>query len=164
VQGQRFLAHVQTSDETMVLTAAHENMHPPFDMKGATARACLAVLERDALLVRILREKSKGSGYNTLQGILDEDTVQALDQIIQERLGYGQPPAQRWTTRDQGMHVLAAGLYGLLKADGFDRTGGSIDTWMAQAAASGRLSSPSLHAAAAAVMQRPIDRLWVTPN
>jgi len=164
VQGQRFLAHVQTSDETMVLTAAHENMHPPFDMKGAAARACLAVLERDALLARILREKSKDSGYNTLDGILDEDTVQALDQIIQERLGYGSPPAQRWTTRDQGMHVLAAGLYGLLKADRFDQTGGHIETWMARAAADGRLGSPSLHAAAAAVMQRPIDRLWVTPG
>jgi hypothetical protein len=34
---------------------------------------------------------------------------------------------------------------------------------MAQAAASGRLAAPSLHAAAAAVLQRPIDRLWTTP-
>ena len=68
------------------------------------------MLEKDPLLTRILSEKSKDSGYNTLEGILDEDTVQALDQIIQERLGFGQDAATRWTTRDQGMHVLAAGL------------------------------------------------------
>jgi len=163
VQGQRFLAHVQTSDETMVLTAAHEILHPPFDMKGAVAQACLHVLQQDRLLERILAEKSKDTGYNTLQGIFDEDTVQALDQIVQERLGYGQSPAQRWTTRDQGMHVLAAGLYGLLKADRFDQTGGSIEAWMGDAAARGRLAPSSLHASAAAVLQRPSERLWITP-
>lgn len=163
VQGQRFLAYVQTSDETMVLTAAHEILHPPFDMKGPVAQDCLRVLQQDRLLERILAEKSKDTGYNTLEGIFDEDTAQALDQIIQERLGFGQPPRERWTTRDQGMHVLAAGLYGLLKTDRFDQTGGSIEAWMASAAASGRLAPHSLHAAAAAVLQRPVERLWVTP-
>jgi len=160
VQGQRFLAHMMSRDQVVVLTAAHEILHPPFDMKGATAAACLAILEQDPLLARILREKNKDTGYNSLQGILDEDTVQALDQIIQERLRFGEDPSQRWTTRDQGMHVLAAGLYGLLKSDDFDRSGGNIEAWMAAAAASGRLAPRTLHPAAAAVLKRPVERLW----
>ena len=164
VQGQRFIAHVGASDQVMVLTAAHEILHPPFDMAGPTAEACLAVLEKDALFSRILAEKDKGTGYNTLDGILNEDTCQALDQIIQERLGYVvRPAAERWTRSDQGMHILAAGLYGLLKADGYDRTGGNLEAWMSAAAKGGKLAPASLHASAAKVLGKPVDRLWATP-
>jgi hypothetical protein len=164
VQGQRFLAHIQSSNDVLVLTAAHEILHPPFDMKGVAARACLDILELDPLLARILKEKSKDSGYNSLEGVFEEDTVQALDQIIQERLGFGQPPSLRWASRGEDMHVLAAGLYGLLKADGFDRTGGNIEAWMQAAAGSGRLAPRVLHEVAATVLQRPVERLWVTPG
>jgi hypothetical protein len=160
VQGQRFLTHVLSSDQTLVQTAAHENLHPPIDMKGATARDCIAMLEKDPLLGRILREKSKDSGYNSIEGLFDEGLVQALDQIIQERLGFGRPAARRWLQADEGIHVLAAGLYGLLKADGYDRSGGNIEAWLALALRKGRLAPPILHAAAAQVLGRPIDQFW----
>lgn len=163
VQGQRFIAHFTYSDQAMVKTAAHEVLHPPFDMAGPAAKACLAVLEKDPLFARILAEKDPASGYNTLEGVLNEDTVQALDQIVQERLGFALPPKERWTKSDQGMHVLAAGLYGQLKGEGYDRTGGNIEAWMARAARAGKLSPPMLHAAAAKVLERPADQLWVTP-
>ena len=61
------------------------------------------------------------------------------------------------------MHVLAAGLYGLLKADGYDRTGGDIEAWMGRAVRAGRLAPASLHAAAAQVLEKPADQLWVKP-
>ncbi|MFN3512468.1 MAG: hypothetical protein ACK41C_05455 [Phenylobacterium sp.] len=164
VQGQRFIAHFTYSDQAMVKTAAHELFHPPFDMRGATARACLAILEKDALFARILAEKDRSTGYNTLEGVLNEDVAQALDQIVQERLGFALDPKTRWTGADQGMHILAAGLYGQLKAEGYDRTGGNIERWMANAARSGKLSPAVLHAAAARVVERPVDRLWTTPG
>ncbi|MET0337711.1 MAG: hypothetical protein ABW063_08095, partial [Caulobacter sp.] len=91
---------------------------------------------------------------------LNEDTVEALDQIIGERLGIALEPHLRWEKADDGMHVLAAGLYGLMKADGYDRTGGNLEAWMSDAAKSGRLSPSSLHPAAAAVLRRPVDQLW----
>ena len=164
VQGQHFLTHVQSSDATLVLTAAHEILHPPFDMDGPTARACLAALTPDRLLQRILAEKRRDTGYNSLVGILEEDLVQALDQIIQERLGQAAAPAERWRRADQGMHVLAAALYGMLKADGFDRSGGRIEDWMADVARHGRLASAHWQAAASAVLQVPVAQLWTTPG
>lgn len=163
VQGLHFLAHVLVSDDTMVLTAAHEVLHPPFDMDGPVARRCLADLQRDALLQRILAEKSRDSGYNTLAGLFEEDIVQALDQIIQERLGRGRAPRDRWRRADQGIHVLAAAFYGLLKADGFDQRGGAIEAWLDDAARQGRLQPQHWQAAAAAVLDLPADRLWTTP-
>ena len=163
IQGQRFIAHVLASDATILLTAAHEALHPPFDMRGAVARRCIAQLESDALLQRILAEKSKDSGYNSIEGIFEEDTVQALDQIVQERLGYGQAPSKRWAESDEGMHVLAAGLYGMLKADRFDQTGGTIEAWFNQAQARGRLAPVSWQAAAATVLGRSVGSLWKSP-
>src|SRR5690606_11278769 len=84
IQGQRFLSHVKASDSIVVMTAAHEIMHPPFDMQGQAAQACYAVLGQDPLFTKILAEKDKATGYNDLEGVLNEDTVQALDQIVQE--------------------------------------------------------------------------------
>ncbi|HWA92416.1 MAG TPA: hypothetical protein VG889_20430 [Rhizomicrobium sp.] len=160
IQGQRFLTHIDYPDHIVIRNADHEMLHPPFDMDGAMSRAIQAALNADPLFAKILAEHDKRFGYNSMQGILDEDTVQALEQIVNERLGVAEPPAQRWTESDDGMHVLAAGLYGLLKSDGYDRTGGNIAQWMAAALKTGRLAPAVLHEAAAKVLQRPADKLW----
>jgi hypothetical protein len=41
-------------------------------------------------------------------------------------------PADRWRKADDGMHVIAAGLYGLLRQDRWVEKGGSIERWLAQ--------------------------------
>jgi len=160
IQGQRFLSHVDYPDELTIRIAGHEILHPPFDMEGPTAKAAIAALDADPLIVRILKEHDPAFGYNSMEGILNEDTVQALDQIIAERLGVAVPPARRWATADDGMHVVAAGLYGTLKAEGYDRTGGNIEAWMAGAVKAGKLAPAALHAAASKVLEVPADQLW----
>lgn len=164
IQGQRFLSHVDYPDELTIRIAGHEILHPPFDMEGPTAKAAIATLEKDPLIVRILKEHDPAFGYNTVEGILNEDTVQALDQIISERLGVSIPPAKRWADADDGMHVLAAALYGMLKAEGFDRQGGKIEAWMADAVKTGQLAPTNLHASAATVLEVPPDQLWPRKN
>lgn len=164
VQGQRFLSHIEYPDELTIRIAGHEILHPPFPMDGPAAKAAIATLEKDPLMRRILKEHDPAFGYNTMEGILNEDTVEALDQLIAERLGVSIPPAKRWTTADDGMHVLAAGLYGMLKAEGFDRAGGDIETWMAQAVRTGKLAPDRLHAAASGVLETPADKLWPRPK
>jgi len=160
IQGQRFLSHVDYPDELTIRIAGHEILHPPFPMEGPTAKAAIATLEKDPLIVRILKEHDPAFGYNTMEGILNEDTVQALDQIIAERLGVSVPPAKRWANADDGMHVVAAGLYGMLKTEGYDQKGGNIEAWMAGAVETGKLAPPSLHAAASRVLEVPVDGLW----
>jgi len=160
ILGQRFLSHVDYPDNITVRIAAHEVMHPPFPMDGPTATAALAVLNADPLMARVLKEHDPNFGYNSMEGILNEDTVQALDQIVAERLGVAAPAAARWKSADGGMHILAAGLYGLLKADGYDQRGGNIEQWMAEAVKAGKLRPESLHTAAAGVLGVPADQLW----
>ena len=62
------------------------------------------------------------------------------------------------------MHILSDAFYGLMKQDGFARTGGSLERWLLGRANSGALAPSSLHAAAARVLGRPADRLWPAPS
>ena len=164
VQGQRFLSHVDYPDDNVVRIAAHEILHPPLPMDGPAARAALDVLGRDELFRRIVAEHDPAFGYNSLKGLLDEDLCEALDQIISERLGVARDAGQRWRGADGGMHVLAAGLYGTFKTEGYDRSGGQLDAWLMDAARSGKLSPARLHAAAAQVLGKPAAELWTTPS
>lgn len=160
VHGQRFLQSADYDVGLTVRIAAHELLHPPVPMDGPTALAALAVLERDPLIPRIVREHNPAFGYTTLAGVLNEDLCQALDQTVSEILGVARNPSDRWRTQDDGMHVLAAGLYGLLREDRWSRDGGAIETWLAEVVRQGRLAPEVLHPVAARVLERPVDQLW----
>ncbi len=163
VQGQTFLQSINNTIATTVRIAAHEMLHPPFPMDGPAATAAMAVLGADPLIDRIIREHDPRWGYTTLEGYLNEDMCEALDQLISEALGVGRNPADRWRRADEGMHVLAAGLYGMLRDDQWIETGGDIERWIADAAPSGRLAPARLHPIAARVLERPVDALWPLP-
>ncbi|MFA6116091.1 MAG: hypothetical protein WC729_19000 [Sphingomonas sp.] len=163
VQGQMFLQSAEYDTATTVRIAAHEMLHPPVRMDGPAATAALAIFGRDPLITKIVREHDPRWGYTSLEGMLNEDLVQALDQLISEALGVARNPADRWHRSDDGMHVLAAGFYGLLRQDRWIRVGGSIEQWLADAAAKGRLAPAAFHPVAARVLERPVDALWPLP-
>ena len=160
MQDQTFLQAADYDTATTVRIAAHEMLHPPFAMDGPAAKAALAVFEKDALLTRVVRDHDPKWGYTTLVGMLNEDVCEALDQLISEALGVARNPADRWRKADDGIHVIAAGLYGLLRQDKWVDTGGDIEQWLGRAAAAGRLAPAVFHPVAARVLERPVDRLW----
>jgi hypothetical protein len=160
MQHQTFVQAADYDTATTVRIAAHEMLHPPFPMDGPAAKAALAVLERDPLMTRIVRDHDPKWGYTSLVGLLNEDVCEALDQLISEALGVARNPADRWRKADDGIHVLAAALYGLLRADRWVETGGNLERWLADAIAKGRLAPSAMHAAAARVLERPADKLW----
>lgn len=163
VQGQRFLQSADYSTEITLRIAAHEMLHPPFPLDGKVAKSAMAVLEKDELITRIVREHDRRWGYNSLDGYLNEDACQALDQLIGEAIGVARMPAERWRKADDGMHVLAAGLYGLLQRDGYPSRGGNFEQWLGNAIDAGWLAPASLHASAARIMALSVDKLW-TPT
>lgn len=160
VQGQTFLQSAEYDTPTTVRIAAHEMLHPPFDKNGSASSAAMAVLSREPLIEKIVKEHDPRWGYTSLAGMLDEDLVQALDQLISEALGVGRNPADRWRRSDDGMHVMAAGFYGLLRADRWTERGGNIENWLLEAAEGGRLAPGVFHGCAARVLERLPDRLW----
>ena len=90
VQGQTFLQAYDYDIPTTVRIAAHEMLHPPVPMDGAAAKSALGVLSKDALITRIVKEHDPRWGYTTLEGLLNEDLCQALDQLISD------DPAHAW--------------------------------------------------------------------
>lgn len=163
VIGQKFISAIDWNDDVVIRTAGHELLHPPIDMNGEAANAALAVLRRDPLLQRIVAEHDPAFGYNSLEGLFDEDLASALDQLIAERLGFARDPAERWNLVDGGMHVLSAAFYQLMRDTGYAQIGGNLERWLLDNVAAGRLEPATLHAAASRVLGRPADRLWPVP-
>jgi hypothetical protein len=85
----------------------------------ASLRASLQSLRGDAFLMDKVEHHNRSFGYNSLEGLEEEDCVQALEQILAEPLGMGGNPRRYWKEQDEGIHVLAVALYSLMKQQHF---------------------------------------------
>lgn len=160
VQGSRFLTNVGYPLDVVLRNAAHEPLHPSFDAGAPDVRAAIDRLARDSLLARIVRTHDPAFGYTSLEGLVDEDAVQALEQVVSEHLGIAEPARSRWRESDDGMHVLAAAIYSLMQDTGFDSRGGRFERWFVAAVKQGRLSPAEIRRRAAAVLGDDVIRKW----
>lgn len=112
----QFITAAHWSPETTVLVAAHELMHPPYDLGLAEIREAVNALQEDAFLKARFDHHDPTYGYNTWEGFVEEGCVRALDQTVCERLGVARPAWSRFSTEDGGMHALAALMHALLQA------------------------------------------------
>jgi hypothetical protein len=120
ITGTRFLTHYSYPFRIVLRNAIHEMMHPPYDLShDADLRTSLQSLRADAFLMDKVEHHNTSFGYNTLEGLEEEDSVQALEQILAEPLGMGGDPRRYWKEQDDGIHVLAVALYSLMKQQHF---------------------------------------------
>ncbi len=118
ILGQRFVAYYGWDAETQLRIAAHEIFHPPFDKNDAELITLLADLRDDSWMMSIVNDHDPQFGYNSFEGVVDEGSTQALDQIVSDRLGFAQDPGERWRESDGGMHMFAAALYQAMRESG----------------------------------------------
>jgi hypothetical protein len=124
ITGLRFLTHVSYPLNIVLHNAIHEPMHPPYHADDPGVRRAIDLLGRDPLVIDKVQHHDPSFGYNTTDGYIEEDPVQALEQIVSGKFGIGWslalrrfvPPADRnachyWQQQDGGMHVLAAAIY-----------------------------------------------------
>jgi hypothetical protein len=116
VVGTEFLTDVAWDFSIVVRNAVHEMMHPPYDLKAdASLGAAVASLGNDAFFRQTYDKRNPAYGYNTIEALIEEDCVQALEQVIAEKLGVALDAKERWRQNDEGMHVFAAALYETLR-------------------------------------------------
>lgn len=123
ITGTRFLTDIAWPFSILIRTATHEMMHPPFDLKNDTLLIeSINKLRADEFFMDKVLNHNPSFGYNSLEGFVEEDCVQAMDQIINEKLGISKDPKERWQQSDDGMHVLAISLYVIMKEENFGNT------------------------------------------
>ncbi|MFZ0806365.1 MAG: hypothetical protein WAN03_09290 [Candidatus Sulfotelmatobacter sp.] len=111
ITGLRFLTHVSYPFRIVLHNAIHEPMHPPYRADDPKVRDAIELLGRDPLVKDKVEHHDPSFGYNTTAGYIEEDSVQALEELVSERFGVGHNPCQYWKEQDGGMHVLAAAIY-----------------------------------------------------
>lgn len=127
ITGTRFITAADWSSEIVVRTSAHEMMHPPFDLaRNPALQQAIEGLKQDEFLMEVFLAHDPSFGYNTVEGVIDEDCVQALDQLIGEELGVAAEPRKRWRDNDGGLHVFAACLYSVLREENYSTTAAKI--------------------------------------
>jgi hypothetical protein len=145
VTGTRFLTDAAWPFKIVIRNAVHEMMHPPYHPEGnQDLSSALNSLQKDDFLMDKVLHHSADFGYNTFDGFIEEDCVQALDQIINEKLGVANDARKRWKENDDGMHVFAVALYQVMKAENYNAGREAFDKFLVRVINSGKLGAGSI--------------------
>jgi hypothetical protein len=145
ITGMRFLTDAAWPFKIVIRTAAHEMMHPPYDIKAdSVLRSAIESLGKDEFFKNKVFNHDPSLGYNTIEGLVEEDCVQSLDQLINERLGIAYDARKRWRESDEGIHVLAIALYQIMKEDGYNAKKEVFGDYFLKLIQSGRLANGNI--------------------
>jgi len=146
VTGLRFLTNVSYPFTIVLHSAIHESMHPPYSREDPAVRHAVEVLGSDPLILDKVAHHDRSAGYNTTVGYIEEDSVQALEEIVSEELGVGRFARGYWYAQDGGMHVLAPAIY-LAYKQALAQHPEPYSQWFVQAVERGQLNGPPLRSA-----------------
>lgn len=120
ITGTRFLSYGDYPFKIALRTAVHEMMHPPFDKNDSAFINKIEAFKQDEFFMDKLKNHDPAFGYNSFIGLIDEDCVQAMDQVINTKYNAHVESRYRWRESDGGMHVFAVALYSLMEKESFN--------------------------------------------
>ncbi len=145
VTGMRFLTDAAYPFGIVLRNAVHEPMHPPFKLASdRELKETLDTLRADAFLMDKVNNHNPSFGYNSFEGFIQEDCVQALEQIISEKFGAAVEARKRWKENDDGMHVFAVALYSAMKEEKFDGMKETFRDFLIRSIRSGKLKAGNI--------------------
>ena len=157
ITGLRFLTHVSYPFRIVLHNAIHESMHPPYHADDPKVARAIELLGRDPLVADKVQHHDPSFGYNTTEGYVEEDSVQALEQIVSDQFGVGHNACKYWQEQDEGMHVLAAAMY-----EGYKQALAAnpqpYSRWLVRAVEKGRLQGNALKATIQSFFSAPACR------
>lgn len=147
ITGTRFIADIAYPFRIVLQNAVHEMLHPPYRLaKDKELKKRLDALRRDEFLMDKVENHNPSFGYNSFESYVEENGVRALDQMVGERFGIAREARARWREEDEGMHVLAAVLYSLMKEEKFDGRQESFRDFLLRVIGSGKLGEGKVKA------------------
>lgn len=139
ITGTRFLTDAAWPYKIVFNTAIHEMMHPPFDWKNDEFLSAVEILKKEQFLIDAFENRDRSSGYTSLDGLIEENCVKALDHFITEKFITYVDARKKWKELDGGMHVLAPVLYTMMKEDNYPVTGKTFQDYFIENVNNGRL-------------------------
>jgi hypothetical protein len=115
IAGTRFITHVSYPFGIVLHNAVHEMMHPPYNENDSMIASALETMGRDPVVRDKVENHNKSFGYNSVSGYVEEDSVQALEEIVCEQFGLTRNSQEYWKEQDDGMHTLAVAIYAQYK-------------------------------------------------
>ena len=143
ITGLRFLSHMSYPFSIVLHNAIHEPMHPPYNADDPKVHETIDLLGRDPLVIDKVQHHDPSFGYNTTAGYIEEDSVQALEQLVSEKFGVSRDACKYWKEQDGGMHVLAVAMYMGYK-EASSKTRESYSQWFTHAVQDGQLRGNNL--------------------
>lgn len=141
ITGTRYLTNVAWPQEIVLRNAVHEMMHPPYDLASdKELRKVIYLLKKDEFIMDKVINHNPSYGYNSFESFIEENCVQALEQIINEKLGLEVEAHKRWKETDEGMHVFAVALYSVMKKIKFNQKGEKFRDFLIRMILSGELA------------------------
>lgn len=145
VTGLRFLTDAGYPFKIVLRNAVHEPMHPPYDLsRDRELKKTLNLLRADAFLMDKVSNHNPAFGYNSFEGFIEEDCVQALEQIIDEKFKVEVEARKRWKENDDGIHVFAIALYSVMKEENFNGERETFRDFLIRMIRSGKLKAGSI--------------------
>jgi hypothetical protein len=141
--GLRFITNISYPFDVALHSAIHEAMHPPYRLDDPNVRSAVMRLSTEPVIVDKVMHHDRSAGYNTPMGLIEEDSVEALEQVVSEQFGVGRNARWYWYTQDGGMHVLAPAIYVGYK-DSLARHPEPYSQWLIKAVADGQLEGSRL--------------------
>lgn len=143
--GTQFITATDWPMGIAVGTAIHEMMHPPFEEQDPRMQAVFTELRKDSFVMDKVSNHDPNFGYRDLSAVVDEDSTQALDQVVSEAVKLQgdrnrADPRARWQRSDGGMHVLAVALYQLMKQEHYPQADKDYTAFLARMVREGKLS------------------------
>jgi hypothetical protein len=142
IAGSRCLNDFANPVDVIVRTTVHELMHPPYNWDGdPLLRESIAGWQGDEFVMNNVRNHNPAFGYNTFEAYVEENVVQALDQVINESFDVAIDARERWRYADDGMHKLAVAIYAMMKDKDFMASEMTIRDFLIEAIAAGELGA-----------------------
>jgi hypothetical protein len=147
IVGTRFLTDAAWPFNIVIRNAAHEMMHPPYDLTNDTGlKDAIESMRKDEFLMDKVINHNPSFGYNTLEGLIEEDCVQSMDQLINEKFGIEKDAGVRWKENDDGIHVFAVALYQVMKEENYNSKNEVFRDFLVRNINSGKLGAGKIKA------------------
>jgi hypothetical protein len=114
-------------DTGVIRSTVHELLHNPFNNTDPSFWKAANALEDHPGIADGFNQRETKYGYNNWPDYVAEDSVRALEQLLEVQLGLG----ERWNWSEDGsMHSLAATLYARMQQETFPQQGESYQSFL----------------------------------